>query len=615
MCGIVGYIGHRDAYPVILKGLQRLEYRGYDSAGIALYDGSEIKLSKTKGKVADLEAKVSKQINPIGNLGIGHTRWATHGVPNDVNSHPHFSNSGDLVIIHNGIIENYGALKKELIKRGYKFSSDTDTEVLVNLIEDIQKNNNLKLGKAVQVALNQVVGAYAIAVFDIKKPNEIVVARLGSPLAIGVGENEFFIASDASPFIEYTNNAVYLEDEEMAVVRLHKPLNVRNIKDDRIVSPYVQELKINLEQIEKGGYDHFMLKEIFEQPKAIKDTYRGRLLSNEGIIKMAGVEDNMGKFLNANRIIIIACGTSWHAGLVAEYIIEDLVRIPVEVEYASEFRYRNPVISKNDVVIAISQSGETADTLAAIKLAKEKGAFVFGVCNVVGSSISRETHAGAYTHAGPEIGVASTKAFTTQITVLTLIALRLAKAKGTMSSSDFRRHLVELETIPEKVAATLKSDALSKEVAEIYKDAKNFLYLGRGFNFPVALEGALKLKEISYIHAEGYPAAEMKHGPIALIDENMPIAVIATKFGHYEKVVSNIQEIKSRKGKIIAVVTKGDVQVKDIADHVIEVPETLELLSPLLTTIPLQLLSYHIAVMLNKNVDQPRNLAKSVTVE
>ena len=615
MCGIVGYIGHRDAYPVILKGLQRLEYRGYDSAGIALYDGSEIKLSKTKGKVADLEAKVSEQINPVGSLGIGHTRWATHGVPNDVNSHPHFSNSGDLVIIHNGIIENYATLKEELIKRGYKFSSDTDTEVLVNLIEDIQKNSDLKLGKAVQVALNQVVGAYAIAVFDIKKPNEIVVARLGSPLAIGVGENEFFIASDASPFIEYTNNAVYLEDEEMAVIRLHKPLNVRNIKDDRVVSPYVQELKINLEQIEKGGYDHFMLKEIFEQPNAIKDTYRGRLLIDEGIIKMAGIEDNMGKFLNANRIIIIACGTSWHAGLVAEYIIEDLVRIPVEVEYASEFRYRNPVINENDVVIAISQSGETADTLAAIKLAKEKGAFVFGVCNVVGSSISRETHAGAYTHAGPEIGVASTKAFTTQITVLTLIALRLAKAKGTMSNSDFRRHLVELETIPEKVEATLKSDNIAKEIAAIYKDAKNFLYLGRGFNFPVALEGALKLKEISYIHAEGYPAAEMKHGPIALIDENMPIAVIATKYGHYEKVVSNIQEIKSRKGKIIAVVTKGDTQVRDIADHVIEVPETLELLSPLLTTIPLQLLSYHIAVMLDRNVDQPRNLAKSVTVE
>jgi len=615
MCGIVGYIGHREAYPVILKGLQRLEYRGYDSAGIALYDGNEIRLSKTKGKVADLESKVSNLPSFSGNLGIGHTRWATHGVPNDENSHPHFSNSGDLVIIHNGIIENYSALKKELIKRGYTFSSDTDTEVLINLIEDIQKNSNLKLGKAVQVALNQVVGAYAIAVFDIKKPNEIVVARLGSPLAIGIGENEFFIASDASPFIEYTNNAVYLEDEEMAVIRLQKPIKIRKIKDDSLVSPYIQELKINLEQIEKGGYDHFMLKEIFEQPHAIKDTYRGRLLIDEGIIKMAGVEDNMGKFLNANRIIIVACGTSWHAGLVAEYIIEDLVRIPVEVEYASEFRYRNPVINNNDIVIAISQSGETADTLAAIKLAKEKGAFVFGVCNVVGSTISRETHAGAYTHAGPEIGVASTKAFTTQITVLTLIALRLAKAKGTMSSTDFRRHLVELETIPEKVEEVLKSDALSKEIASIYKDAKNFLYLGRGFNFPVALEGALKLKEISYIHAEGYPAAEMKHGPIALIDENMPIAVIATKYGHYEKVVSNIQEIKSRKGKIIAVVTKGDEQVRDLADHVIEVPETLELLSPLLTTIPLQLLSYHIAVMLNRNVDQPRNLAKSVTVE
>ena len=615
MCGIVGYIGHREAYPVILKGLQRLEYRGYDSAGIALYNGSEVKLSKTKGKVVDLKNKVSEQINTAGNLGIGHTRWATHGVPNDVNSHPHFSNSGDLVIIHNGIIENYGALKEELIKRGYKFSSDTDTEVLVNLIEDVQKNSSLKLGKAVQVALNQVVGAYAIAVFDIKKPNEIVAARLGSPLAIGVGENEFFIASDASPFLEYTNNALYLEDEEMAVIRLHKPLKIRNIKDDKIVSPYIQELKINLEQIEKGGYDHFMLKEIFEQPNAIKDTYRGRLLIDEGIIKMAGVEDNMGKFLNANRIIIIACGTSWHAGLVAEYIIEDLARIPVEVEYASEFRYRNPVINDKDVVIAISQSGETADTLAAIKLAKEKGAFVFGVCNVVGSSISRETHAGAYTHAGPEIGVASTKAFTTQITVLTLIALRLAKAKGTMSSSDFRRHLVELETIPEKVEATLKSETLSKEIAAIYKDAKNFLYLGRGFNFPVALEGALKLKEISYIHAEGYPAAEMKHGPIALIDENMPIAVIATKFGHYEKVVSNIQEIKSRKGKIIAVVTKGDTQVKDIADHVIEIPDCDELIAPIIANVPLQLLSYHIANKKGCDIDQPRNLAKSVTVE
>lgn len=615
MCGIVGYIGHRDAYPVILKGLQRLEYRGYDSAGIALYDGSEIKLSKTKGKVADLELKFSQQIEPKGNLGIGHTRWATHGIPNDKNSHPHFSNSGNLVIIHNGIIENYEALKQELIKRGYHFSSDTDTEVLINLIEDIQKNNGLKLGKAVQVALNQVVGAYAIAVFDIKKPNEIVAARLGSPLAIGVGEGEFFIASDASPFLEYTNNAVYLEDEEMAIISLHNPLNIRKIKDDRLVSPYVQELKINLEQIEKGGYDHFMHKEIFEQPHAIKDTYRGRLLTDEGIIKMAGIEDHIAKFLNANRIIIVACGTSWHAGLVAEYIIEELVRVPVEVEYASEFRYRNPVINNSDVVIAISQSGETADTLAAIKLAKRKGAFVFGICNVVGSSISRETDAGAYTHAGPEIGVASTKAFTTQVTVLTLIALRLAKAKGTISNTDFRTHLVELEMIPKKVEEVLKSEALTKEIAAIYKGVNNFLYLGRGFNFPVALEGALKLKEISYIHAEGYPAAEMKHGPIALIDENMPVAVIATKYGHYEKVVSNIQEIKSRKGKIIAVVTKGDTQVKGIADHVIEIPETIELLSPLLTTIPLQLLSYHIAVMLDKNVDQPRNLAKSVTVE
>ncbi|TJY38118.1 glutamine--fructose-6-phosphate transaminase (isomerizing) [Pontimicrobium aquaticum] len=615
MCGIVGYIGHREAYPIILNGLKRLEYRGYDSAGIALFDGNDIKLSKTKGKVDDLEKRVSKEISTNGTLGIGHTRWATHGVPNDVNSHPHYSNSGDLVIIHNGIIENYEALKKELLKRGYTFTSDTDTEVLVNLIEDIKKSNNVRLGKAVQIALNQVVGAYAIAVFDKTKPNEIVVARLGSPLAIGVGEDEFFIASDATPFIEFTNNAIYLEDEEMAVVRRHKDVKIRKIKDDSLVSPYIQELQLNLEQIEKGGYEHFMLKEIFEQPNAIKDTYRGRLLSKEAIIKMAGVEDNMKMFLNANRIIIVACGTSWHAGLVAEYIFEDLARIPVEVEYASEFRYRNPVINKNDIVIAISQSGETADTLAAIKLAKSQGAFVFGVCNVVGSSIARETNAGAYTHAGPEIGVASTKAFTTQITVLTLIALRLARAKGTMSSSDFRRHLIELEMIPDKVTQALKSDSYVKTVAEIYKDAKNFLYLGRGYNFPVALEGALKLKEISYIHAEGYPAAEMKHGPIALIDENMPIVVIATNKGHYEKIVSNIEEIKARKGKIIGIVTKGDKSVKKLADHVIEVPETIESLTPLLTTIPLQLLSYYIAVMLDKNVDQPRNLAKSVTVE
>ena len=616
MCGIVGYIGHRDAYSVVIKGLKRLEYRGYDSAGIMLHDGTSLKVTKTKGKVADLEEKATKEGNIYGTIGMGHTRWATHGVPNDVNSHPHVSNSGKLVIIHNGIIENYEPLKKELIKRGYTFQSDTDTEVLVNLIEDVQKKENIKLGKAVQIALTQVIGAYAIAVFDIDKPDEIVVARLGSPLAIGIGLDEFFIASDASPFIEYTSNAIYLEDEEMAIIRLHRPVKVRKIKDDTLVDPYIQELKMNLEQIEKGGYEHFMLKEIYEQPNVIKDTYRGRLSSNTGIIKMAGIEDNLEKFLQAERILIVACGTSWHAGLVAEYVIEEFTRIPVEVEYASEFRYRNPIINKKDVVIAISQSGETADTLAAIKLAKENGAFVFGVCNVVGSSISRETHAGAYTHAGPEIGVASTKAFTTQITVLTLIALRLAKAKGTLSKSDFFRYLNELELIPEKVQETLQlTNEVTLEIAKIYKDTTNCLYLGRGYNFPVALEGALKLKEISYIHAEGYPAAEMKHGPIALIDEQMPVIVIAPKLGHYDKVVSNIQEIKSRSGKIISIVTKGDTQVKELSDHVIEIPETSDALSPLLTTIPLQLLSYHIAVLRGCNVDQPRNLAKSVTVE
>ena len=614
MCGIVGYIGHRDAYPIIIKGLQRLEYRGYDSAGIALFDGKKINLSKTKGKVEDLKNK-AKSISLEGSIGIGHTRWATHGVPNDVNSHPHYSNSGELIIIHNGIIENYEAIKKELTKRGYTFTSDTDTEVLVNLIEEVKKTENVKLGKAVQIALNQVVGAYAIAVFDIQKPDEIVVAKLGSPLAIGIGDDEFFIASDASPFIEFTNNAVYLEDEEMAIIRLGKEIKLRKIKDDAVAYPRILELQMNLEEIEKGGYDHFMLKEIYEQPRAIKDTYRGRLLADQGLIRMAGIDQNMETFLNANRIIIVACGTSWHAGLVAEYIFEDLARIPVEVEYASEFRYRNPVITDKDVLIAISQSGETADTLAAIKLAKEKGAFVFGVCNVVGSSIARETDAGAYTHAGPEIGVASTKAFTTQITVLTLIALKLAKAKGVFSESRYHEYLTELETIPSKVEKALESNALIEIIADVYKDSTNCLYLGRGYNFPVALEGALKLKEISYIHAEGYPAAEMKHGPIALIDEHMPVFVIATKKGHYEKVVSNIQEIKSRKGKIIAIVTEGDEQVRDLADHVIEVPETFESLTPLLTTIPLQLISYHIAVMRGCNVDQPRNLAKSVTVE
>ena len=615
MCGIVGYIGYREAYPIVIKGLKRLEYRGYDSAGVMLYDGENLKLCKTKGKVSDLEAKAATEITTNGTIGIGHTRWATHGVPNDVNSHPHLSNSGDLAIIHNGIIENYAPLKEELLKRGYVFHSDTDSEVLVNLIEDIQIKEKLKLGKAVQVALNQVVGAYAIAVFDKKNPNEIVAARLGSPLAIGVGEGEYFIASDASPFIEYTSNAIYLEDGEMANIRLHRPMKIRKIKDDSLVDPYIQELQLNLEQIEKGGYDHFMLKEIYEQPSVIKDTYRGRLHANEGLIQMAGVEDNLEKFFNADRIIIVACGTSWHAGLVAEYVFEEFARIPVEVEYASEFRYRNPIISNKDVVIAISQSGETADTMAAIKLAKEHGAFVFGVCNVVGSSISRESHAGAYTHAGPEIGVASTKAFTTQITVLTMIALRLAKAKGTLSNPDFHMYLQELEIIPEKVKEALETNERTKEIAATFKEAHNCLYLGRGYNFPVALEGALKLKEISYIHAEGYPAAEMKHGPIALIDEQMPVIVIAPKQGHYDKIVSNIQEIKSRSGRIIAVVTKGDTQVRELADYVIEIPETSDALSPLITTIPLQLLSYHIAVMRGCNVDQPRNLAKSVTVE
>ncbi|MCO4854366.1 MAG: glutamine--fructose-6-phosphate transaminase (isomerizing) [Flavobacteriaceae bacterium] len=615
MCGIVGYIGHRQAYPVIVKGLSRLEYRGYDSAGIALYEKGAIQFCKTKGKVSDLEKKAEKVKNSTATLGIGHTRWATHGVPNDVNSHPHLSNSGQLALIHNGIIENYDAIKTELQSRGYVFHSDTDTEVLVNLIEEVKKKEGVKLGKAVQLALQEVVGAYAIAVFDLEKPDEIVVAKLGSPLAIGIGEGEFFVASDASPFIEYTTDALYLEDHQMAILKVGKKIKLRSIKDDLPKTPHILALQLSLDQIEKGGYDHFMLKEIYEQPKAIQDTYRGRLRPEDGLIKMAGIDAHIDRFLKANRIVIVACGTSWHAGLVAEYIFEELARIPVEVEYASEFRYRNPIIGPNDIVIAISQSGETADTLAAIGLAKEKGAFVFGVCNVAGSSIARATDAGAYTHAGPEIGVASTKAFTTQITVLSLMALKLAKEKGVMSTTDFHTNLNALAQIPAQVALALQADAAILEIAHIYKDATNCLYLGRGFNFPVALEGALKLKEISYIHAEGYPAAEMKHGPIALIDEQMPVIVIATKRGHYEKVVSNIQEIKSRSGKIIAIVTKGDVTVRGLADHVIEVPETLDWLSPLVTTLPLQLLSYHIAVLRNCNVDQPRNLAKSVTVE
>ena len=615
MCGIVAYIGQQQATPIIVKGLKRLEYRGYDSTGISLYNGTEIQTIKTTGKVSDLEAKFQGRDPIQATVGIGHTRWATHGVPNDVNAHPQTSNSGDLVVVHNGIIENYAALKEELIQRGYTFSSDTDTEVLVNLIEDVQKKEQVKLGKAVQIALTQVVGAYAIVVFDHKKPNELVAARLGSPLAIGVGEGEFFVASDATPFIEYTKNVIYLEEEHLAIIRCDRDISIRKITSDKVIKPYIEKLQMSLENIQKGGYDHFMLKEIFEQPQAIRDTLRGRLLSNEGVITLSSLREHENKFLKARRILIVACGTSWHAGLVAEYLLEKFTRIPVEVEYASEFRYRDPIIFSDDIIIAISQSGETADTLAAINIAKERGAFVFGVCNVVGSSISRLTDAGCYTHAGPEIGVASTKAFTTQITVLSLLALRLGMVKGTLSRSEYQQHLVELESIPDKVSEILKQERLIKEVASSFKDANNCIYLGRGYNFPVALEGALKLKEISYIHAEGYPAAEMKHGPIALIDEQMPVVVIATKKGHYDKVVSNISEIKSRKGRIIAVVSEGDIRVKELADYCIEIPESLECFTPILTTIPLQLLSYYIAVQRGCNVDQPRNLAKSVTVE
>lgn len=615
MCGIVAYIGQQQAYPIIIKGLKRLEYRGYDSTGISLFDGTELHTVKTKGKVSDLESKFETQKSISAQIGIGHTRWATHGIPNDLNAHPQASNSSNLVIVHNGIIENYASIKEELIQRGYTFSSDTDTEVLVNLIEDVQKKEKVKLGKAVQIALTQVIGAYAIVVFDRRKPNELIAARLGSPLAIGIGKKEFFVASDATPFIEYTKNVIYLEEEHLAIIRCDRDITIRKINNDKVIKPYVEELQMSLENIQKGGYDHFMLKEIFEQPQAIRDTLRGRLLSNKGKITLSSLHEHENKFLKARRILIVACGTSWHAGLVAEYLLEKLTRIPVEVEYASEFRYRDPIIFQDDIIIAISQSGETADTLAAIKIAKELGAFVFGVCNVVGSSISRMTDTGCYTHAGPEIGVASTKAFTTQITVLSLLALHLGMVKGTLSRSEYQKHLVELESIPDKVSEILKQEKLIKEVASSFTKTSNCIYLGRGYNFPVALEGALKLKEISYIHAEGYPAAEMKHGPIALIDDQMPVVVIATKKGHYDKVVSNIQEIKSRKGRIIAVVSEGDVRVKELADYCIEVPESLECFTPILTTIPLQLLSYYIAVQRGCNVDQPRNLAKSVTVE
>src|SRR6218665_2250001 len=613
MCGIVAYIGQKQAYPVLIKGLQRLEYRGYDSAGVAMIDNGELNVYKCKGKVADLQAFIGDK-NVAGTIGIGHTRWATHGVPNDVNAHPQYSASKNMVMIHNGIIENYGPLKAELKKRGHVFLSDTDTEVLIHLIEDIHQKENVRLGEAVRIALNQVVGAYAIVVLSKDNPDELIAAKKGSPMVIGIGKGEFFVASDATPIVEYTKNVVYLEDEEIAFIERGKELKIKTIKN-KAKTPYIQELELKLEALEKGGFDHFMLKEIYEQPRSIKDSMRGRLSSEKGIVNLGGITEYEQKFLNAKRIIFIACGTSWHAGLVGEYLFEDLARIPVEVEYASEFRYRNRIVYEDDVIIAISQSGETADTLAAIELAKSKGATIIGVCNVVGSSIARATHAGSYTHAGPEIGVASTKAFTAQVTVLTLMALRIAFLKGTISSSRFHQLLSELEAIPDKVEKVLETNDQIKFIADIYKNSTNALYLGRGYTFPVALEGALKLKEISYIHAEGYPAAEMKHGPIALIDEEMPVFVIATKGTSYEKVVSNIQEVKARKGKIIAIVTEGDTQVKEMADYSIEIPETDEILVPLISAVPLQLLSYHVAVMRGCNVDQPRNLAKSVTVE
>ena len=614
MCGIVGYIGNKEAYPIIINGLKRLEYRGYDSAGF-IVNAEKFVSEKTKGKVSDLEEKAAKDVIPTATFGMGHTRWATHGVPNDKNSHPHLSNSGKLAIVHNGIIENYQSIKQRLQQEGYVFHSDTDTEVLINFIEYIKNKNQLPLEEAVRYALNEVIGAYAIAVMEQDNPSKMVVARLGSPLVIGIGENEFYIASDASPFIEYTQNALYLEDGEMATIELNKELQVRKIHNNKEVDPTIQELKISIDAIEKGGYEHFMLKEIFEQPLSIQDTMRGRLLE-DGTTKISGINNNLKQFLSADRIIIAACGTSWHAGLVGEYLFEELTRIPVEVEYASEFRYRNPVINASDIVIAISQSGETADTLAALKLAKERGAFIYGICNVVGSSIARLTDSGTYTHAGPEIGVASTKAFTTQLTVLTLLALHLGHKKGTIDHDTYKRLCKELAHIPDLVAKTLEMNKDKVlEIAREYKDVSNCIYLGRGYNFPVALEGALKLKEISYIHAEGYPAAEMKHGPIALIDENMPVVFLAPSKGHYEKVVSNAQEIKARKGKIIAVVTEHDCQMSSLADHVLEIPEVDEIFSPILSVIPLQLLSYHIATMRGCNVDQPRNLAKSVTVE
>lgn len=612
MCGIVGYIGHRPAHPILISGLKRLEYRGYDSAGIALINGG-LHIFKRAGKVSDLEDFIQGE-DLTGTIGIGHTRWATHGQPNDTNAHPHLSQSGNITMIHNGIIENYAILKEGLTQRGYSFSSDTDTEVLVNLIDYIQKTDGLDLLEAVRLALNQVVGAYAIVLLDRNDPNRLIAARKGSPLVIGIGQKEFFIASDATPIVEHTKNVVYLNDEEIAVLTRSGELNIKTIQNKK--KPYsVQELELQIEALEKGGYEHFMLKEIYEQPNSVLDSMRGRLNVKQGEVVLGGIKDYFQKLVNADRVVVVACGTSWIAGLVGEYLLEDLARINVEVEYASEFRYRNPIITENDVVIAISQSGETADTLAALELAKAKGATILGICNVVGSSIPRLTHAGVYTHAGPEIGVASTKAFTAQVTVLSLIALALAHKKGSQSETRFRELVQELSLIPEKIQLVLKADEQIKHIAETFKDVRNFLYLGRGYNFPVALEGALKLKEISYIHAEGYPAAEMKHGPIALIDEEMPVVVLATNMSAYDKIISNIQEVKARKGRVIAIVTEGDEVIKNIADFTIEIPATEEALTPLLSSIPLQLLAYHIAVLRGCNIDQPRNLAKSVTVE
>lgn len=612
MCGIVAYTGSREACPLILKGLKRLEYRGYDSSGVALLENDQLNIYKKKGKVSDLESVLADK-HSLATIGMGHTRWATHGEPNDANAHPHFSNNRRLAIVHNGIIENYAAIKQNLTHKGHVFHSDTDTEVLIHFIEDIQLETGNSLETAVRLALKEVVGAYAIVVMSVDYPGQLIAARKGSPLVIGIGENEYFFASDATPIIEYTKNVVYLDDYEIATVSQGK-LSIQNLDSTETI-PYIQMLEMELDTIEKGGYDHFMIKEIFEQPRSIADSMRGRLRANDMHLQLGGLNNYLDQLAQAERIIMVGCGTSWHAGLVAEYLFEELARVNVEVEYASEFRYRNPVIRENDIVIAISQSGETADTLAAIELAKSKGATIFGVCNVVGSSIARATHAGAYTHAGPEIGVASTKAFTAQVTVLSLIAIATARKKGTITEEIYRQLLTSLEEIPAKVEKVFEHASRIKEIAYIFTYARNFIYLGRGLNFPVALEGALKLKEISYIHAEGYPAAEMKHGPIALIDEDMPVVFLATKDSSYEKIVSNIQEVKARKGRVIAIVTEGDTLIPQMVDFVIEVPEVHEILTPLVSVIPLQLLSYYIAVMRGRNVDQPRNLAKSVTVE